>query len=250
MYYIVLSQIAEQPIISNDAANWGIFLSAIGGIIIFTLNVITNRMKSRNEIKSKKESHELDENIKEDMLSQQAKAFLTEQARENIVTIKRMSEDTQARLNDIQKENHTYFIELAELRALDKLRSEEIIRLREDVKTASVKLTDATESLHNAKTQLVALQVRVAILAGEIENLKQKLKEHEVERMELIKEISTLKNNLLEKEKQVAEIESINSHLQTEIAKLKSEIVIYRMQIEAYETKNDNIDIVKTGETH
>lgn len=242
MYYIVLSQIAEQPVVSNDATTWGIFLSTIGGLLIVIFTVWTNRIKSRSEIKTQKEKHELDEEIQDDILSQQAKLFLTEQARENILLVKRMSEDTQNRLNEMQKDNHTYFMELAELRARDKLREEEILRLREDVKTASIKLTDATESLHNAKTQLVALQIKVTILAGEIESLKQKLKEREAERMELIKEIDTLKTSLVEKEKLVEEIEKLNTDLQSEIAKLKDEIKTYRTQIETYEENNRKTD--------
>jgi len=189
--YRVLLQIELVSLLEKipPEMSWGTLFLACGWAIYKILKSVSpaviKLISSSLEKGAELNSHRTNIEKEEESLSLQAKAFISELAKNSIETLRAEAQVTKQELENIRQQNNAQLIELGSLRARDDFREAEIQRLRSDVREAKETSVWARKALSESQDEISRLNVQVAHLRSEVERLQLQLTEVGAEKLKL-----------------------------------------------------------------
>lgn len=248
LYYLgaVLSQeevtSQAEAALQSDALTIGTFIASMAAIILVMARIvgpaIANRFKDSQEIATKRNEHEFEQDKLEDELSLEAKSFLAEQARDSMEAVRSTVEEYRAEVKELRKENHKYLTELGELRVSDKIRQNELTRLLTEVQEYKENLTWTKDALSSSQAEMSRMQSQIHSLERQIDTLQKRAKvlEENLQTQEeanqiLEEQVTTANAKLEERELELVEIKTERNALRDLVNKLRAKMWQYRHKL-------------------
>lgn len=239
--------------INDQSLTLATFLSTIGIIILAALRqlapLIIKRFQSRLEVLRQDDENRAMVARQEDQLAADAKAFLSEAAREQMSTIKTLAEECQDELRDMRKELLTAQVERAELRAKDEVRIIEINRISKELADTRVLLIETRETLEKANSvkdtlqgELASFRLELDRLRNQVTVLETRLQTEQQNNIALEKRLQLTEAELKVKDQLLAESKAVNETLRKDVRELQGKLKEYMNRVQ---TGRETADLLK-----
>lgn len=161
----------------SGALTFGAVAVTLASIVLAMIRIMgpafANRIKKQQETASERDAHELQFVRKQDELSLEARNFIAEQARENMASVRSAIEEYRAEIKALRDENKQSLTEIGELRALDRVRKEEIENLRTRCDKLEMDVKTQEDINDKLETTLASLRTELTYRVEQLQQTSQ-----------------------------------------------------------------------------
>lgn len=218
----------------NGAITVGTFIAALASIILMMARIfgsaIAKRFKEKQKLDSQRDSYELEVDKQEDALSIEAKAFIAEQARESMQSIRTIAEECRKEVRELREEKDANIAEISSLKADNRSLTGRITTMTNELNEQRSNLTWTKDALASSQAEMTHMQAQINLLKREIAKLQNHTADVEMANSRLEKELIIVKTKLEDREGELITQRRDNEQLVSKIGKLRQKLIEYRQE--------------------